>query len=147
MKDIIIIRSIFLFMSVWGVALILLWFRPRMEIIWKIGATVILGFYVWFFWDEIARDFLLVKTAWYTSLVTFFRDGAILVYANLFLFWPVTLVVIFYKSDDIGAERLLKFMILLTLVLWLMFVAYFYFDSGISRFFNETLKKMIPYAR
>jgi len=134
-------------MSVWGIAIIMLWFRPRIEIFWKIVATAIIAFYMWFFWDELSRDFLAFRAGWYASFIAFGRDLLTLVFANLFLFWPVVLILIFYKADDMGAEKLLKFMCVLSLVLWVLFVVYFYFESGISTFFNETLKKLIPYAR
>ena len=147
MKDIIIIRSIFLFMCVWGITCLLVWFRPRIELFWKIVATAIFAFYLWFFWDEILRDFSAFKITWYTSFLTFGKDLLTLVFANFFMFWPLTLIVVFYKADDIGAEKVLKFICLLTLVLWLVFVVYFYFDKGINTFFNATLKKMIPHAR
>lgn len=134
-------------MCVWGITCVFLWIRPRIELFWKAVATVILAFYVWFFWDEILRDFNSFKSGWYSSFIIFGKDLLTLVFANLFLFWPIVLVIVFYKADDTGAEKLLKFMCILSLVLWLVFVVYFYFDSGINTFFNDTLRKLIPHAR
>ena len=51
------------------------------------------------------------------------------------------------QADEMGAERLLKIMCLLTLVLWVIFVAYVYYDKGIDKFLYENLRKMIPDAR
>lgn len=54
---------------------------------------------------------------------------------------------IFYQADDIGAERLLKFLCVLTLVLWIIFIMYSFFSSGIDKYFYENFKKMIPGAK
>jgi hypothetical protein len=147
MNDIIIIKSVFFFMCLWGLSLVLLWFRPRIEIFWKIVATLILLFYCWFFFDEILKGLAAFRASWYVSVLDFLRELITLVFINLFFLWPLALVVIFYKANDMGSERLLKFMCVLTLVLWVIFVIYFYYHAGIDRFFYENLKKMIPHAK
>ena len=134
-------------MSLWSLATLLLWFRPRVEIFWKLVATLILAFHGWFFFEDITAGLSTFTAAWYTSLFEFVKESAILLFINLFYLWPVILVVIFYKADDIGAEKLLKFICLLTLVLWILFLVYLHFSKGIDSFFYENLKKMIPNAK
>ena len=144
MNETLIIKSVFIFISIWGLGIILLWFRPRIEIFWKIIATLILGFYVWFFFDEILSGFDAIKSNWHISSLHFLKELVTLIFVNMFFFWPVCLILIFYKADDIGAERLLKFICLLTLILWIIFVVYFYFSTGINKYLYENLKKIIP---
>lgn len=147
MKETLIIKSLFIFISFWGLGTVLIWFRPRIEIFWKIIATLIFAFYIWFFYDEIFTGFNTFLASWYISTLDFIKELITLVFINLLFLWPLCLVLIFYKSDTIGAEKLLKFMCVLTLVLWIIFVIYFYFNTGIDKFLYNSLKKMIPSAK
>ena len=144
MKDVLIIKSIFLFMVIWGFALLLAWFRSRIEWIWKVMATLIFGFYIWFFFSEIETAFLAFKGQWYLSLLEFLKELFAVVFTNLFFLWPLALIMVFFKADEIGAENLLKFMCILSLVLWLIFIAYYYFNVGIDKFLFESLKNLLP---
>jgi Na+-driven multidrug efflux pump len=147
MNEALIIKSVFIFVSIWGIGIVMLWFRPRIEIFWKIIATLIFGFYIWFFLDEILRGLGTFKSEWYVASLQFLKEFITLVFVNMFFFWPLALILIFYKADDIGAEKLLKFLCLLTLILWIVFVIYFYFSSGIDKYLYENLKKIIPDAQ
>jgi len=146
-NEILFIKSIFLFLSFWGLAILLLWFRPRVEIFWKIMATFILLFYLWFFWDEVYKGFISFKAEWYLAVIEFFRESLFIIFGTLFIIWPISLIIIFYMANDIAAEKMLKFLCILTLFLWIIFIIYFFFHEGIAKFFYETLKKMIPYAK
>ena len=143
-NDILILKSIFLFCSIWGIAVILLWFRSRIELFWKLVATLIFIFYMWFFYNEFIQSFNSFKADWYISIIEFFKEILIIIFAGLLVIWPVILIIIFYKASDIGSEKLLRFICLLTIVLWIAFIIYYFFSSGIENFFYETLKKMIP---
>ena len=145
-NEILMIKSIFLFFSFWGITLLLLWFRPRIEIFWKLIATVIFVFYVWFFFNELVSGYHSFISGWYIAVINFLKEILIITFAGLFIIWPVVLILIFYKTNDMGAEKLLKFLCILTLILWILFIAYFFFSEGIVKFFYETLKKMIPHA-
>lgn len=145
-SNILVIKSIFIFFVLWGLAQLLLWFRPRIEIFWKAVSTLILGFYIWFFFAELKSGFSVFRGGWYIALLDFMKELLTIVFTGMFLIWPAALVIIFYKADDIGAERLLKFLCLLTLVLWLLFIIYFFFSAGIDRFFYDNLRKMVPRA-
>lgn len=147
MEKALLVKSIFFFISIWGIANILLWFRPRIELFWKLVATVIFGFYLWFFWGEIVTGYAAVSLNWYTVTLDFIKELISLIFVNLFFLWPVVLVVVFYKADEIGAERLLKFMCIITLILWIIFVVYIYFDQGIDRFLYKNLKDVLPDAK
>ena len=147
MNETLIIKSVFIFISIWGIGIIMLWFRPRIEIFWKIIATLIFGFYIWFFFDEIVLGLNTFRSEWYLSSLQFLKELITLVFVNMFFFWPLVLILIFYKADEIGAERLLKFVCILTLILWIIFVLYFYFSTGIDKYLYENLKKMIPHAQ
>lgn len=147
MENAILVKSIFMFVSLWGFTVLFLWFRPRIEIFWKIVASVIFVFYVWFFWDELSRGYGSFTAAWFDVTVYFLRELLALVFVNLFLFWPVALIMVFYKANDIGAEKLLKFMCILTIALWIIFIIYVYFNQGIDKFLFEKLKQMVPGAR
>ncbi len=147
MNEALIIKSVFIFVSLWGIGIVMLWFRPRIEIFWKIIATLILGFYIWFFFDEIVSGLSTFKSGWAASSLQFLKELITLVFVNMFFFWPLALILIFYKADDIGAEKLLKFLCILTLILWIVFVVYFTFSSGIDKYLYENLKKIIPDAQ
>jgi cytosine/uracil/thiamine/allantoin permease len=64
----------------------------------------------------------------------------------MFIIWPVTLIIIFYKANDIGSEKLLRFICLLTIILWVAFIIYFFFSLRVEDFFYDTLKTMVPKA-
>lgn len=147
MENLFLVRSIMIFMAFWGLGILLLWFRPRIDIFWKIVATLIFAFYCWFFFAEISQNYLAIRHDWFTFVVQFLMDFGTLLFSNLFLFWPILLVVIFYKSDDFGAERLLKFVVIFSLLLWFFMIAYVYYYKGINSFMFDKLREMIPYAR
>ncbi|OHD66696.1 MAG: hypothetical protein A2176_11165 [Spirochaetes bacterium RBG_13_51_14] len=147
MNEALLIKSVFLFIVIWGIGIAMLWFRPRIEIIWKIIATVILIFYIWFFLDEINSGYASFTAGWYGFILNFFKEILSLVFVNLFFIWPLALIIIFYKTDAIGAEKLLKFLCMLTLVLWIVFIIYFFFSKGIDQFIFKNLKEMVPHAK
>jgi len=146
MNEFFIIKSIFIFVAFWGIGVILLWFRPRIEIFWKIVATLILVFYLWFFYNELKDGVTQFLGDPPTFLVHFFKELAVLVFVNLFFIWPLALILIFYKADDIGAERLLKFLSILTLVLWIVFIVYFFINRGAETHIIDGLKKIFPHG-
>jgi hypothetical protein len=145
-NDVLMIKSVFLFFSIWGFTVLLLWFRPKIELFWKIIATLIFIFYVWFFLNELKTSFTSFKAEWYLSIIEFLKELLIIIFAGMLIIWPLVLVIIFFKANDMGAEKLLRFVCLLTLVLWIVFIIYFFFSTGVEKFFYENLKKMIPKA-
>ncbi len=147
MNEALIIKSVFLFMVLWTIGIAMLWFRPRIEIVWKIIATVILVFYTWFFFDEISSGYNSFSAGWYGFILNFLKEVLSLVFVNLFFIWPLALIIIFYKADAIGAEKLLKFLCVLTLVLWIIFILYFFFSKGIDDFMIKNFKEMVPGAK
>ena len=147
MEKALIIKSISIFIFVWGVAVTFLWFRPRIEIFWKMIATALFLFYVWFFYDEVYKGFTAIQADWYPVILSFFRELLVLVFVNLFFLWPVLLFVIFYKADDMGAELLLKFMCVFTVVVWIGFVVYVLYDKKIDVYLYEKIRSFIPFAR
>jgi hypothetical protein len=147
MSEGLLIKSLFLFIIFWGVGIAMLWFRPRIEIVWKIIATVILFFYIWFFFDEIGSGYAAFSTGWYAFILNFLKELVSLVFVNLFFIWPLALIIIFYKADAIGAEKLLRFLCVLTLVLWVVFILYFFFSHGIDDFLIRNFKEMVPGAK
>ena len=147
MTDGLLIKSVFLFIIFWGIGIAMLWFRPRVEIVWKIIATVIFFFYVWFFFDEFNAGYNAFSAGWYGFTLNFLKELVSLVFVNLFFIWPLALVIIFYKADAIGAERLLRFLCVLTLVLWVVFILYFFFSRGIDEFLLKNFKEMVPGAK
>lgn len=145
-NDILMIKSVFMFFIFWGIAVLMLWFRPRIELFWKLIASLIFIFYIWFFFGELSAGIASFKAGWYISIVEFLKEMLIIVFAGMFIIWPLALIIIFYKANDIGAEKLLRFLCLLTIALWIVFIIYFFFSKGIEKFFYETLKQMIPKA-
>ncbi|MFC1670581.1 hypothetical protein ACFL20_09320 [Spirochaetota bacterium] len=151
MKDIFVFKSLykslFIFTTIWGLSMILMWFRPRVEIFWKIIATIIFAFYTWFLFDGIKMGFSSFTQNWYVSIVDFLKEFLFFIFVNLLFLWPLSCILIFFKSDAIGSERLLKFMCIFTLILWIIFVVYMYFNTGIDKFFYDNLKEMVPGAK
>ena len=144
-SNVIILKSsIFMFCSIWGFAILLLWIRPRVELFWKIVATIIFIFYIWFFFNELTLSFSSLKADWYIAIIEFFKEVLIIIFSGMFIIWPIILIVIFYKANDIGSEKLLRFICVLTIVLWVAFIIYSFFSSGVENFFYGTLKNMIP---
>jgi hypothetical protein len=136
-----------MFLCLWGICVIAIWFRPSIEIFWKILATIILAFYLWFFNEELINGYSSFQKDWYVLFVDFLKELITMTFTTLFFLWPVALIIIFYKADDTGAEKLLKFMCILTLVLWIVLILLVFYDKGIDKFLYENLKKMIPNAK
>jgi len=132
MNETIIIKSLFFFMCIWTLSLVFLWFRSKIDLFWKITATLIFLFYCWFFFDDIAKGIDHLREGWYVFLLDFFKELISLIFINLFFLWPLALIMIFFKADDIGSEKLLRFMCVLTLALWIIFVVYFYDAFSVS---------------
>ena len=147
MDKALLIKSVFFFVSLWGFTVAFLWFRPRIEVFWKIIATLIFVFYVWFFWDDLNKGYAALTVDWYKVTVDFMKELIAHVFVNLFFLWPVALIVVFYKADEFGAEKILKFMCILTIILWIVFAVYVYYERGIDTFLYKNLKEMIPDAK
>jgi hypothetical protein len=141
-----IIKSVFMFVCLWSIGIMLLWFRHSVETFWKIVATLILGFYIWFFFEEISKGYASFMGAegWQSATIHFLKELTAIIYSTLFFLWPLSLIIIFYKSDDLGAQRLLKFMCIVTLVIWIIYVIYAYYDKGLNEFIDKNLKQIFP---
>lgn len=139
--------SMLLFTVIWGLSVVLLWMRPRIEIIWKIAASAIYGFYIWFFYKDFLKGYEKFQKDWYMVTIAFIKEFSALVFANMFFLWPLVLIIIFYKADDVGAEKLLKFMCIITLLAWIVFALYSVYSKQIDEFLFETLRQMIPHAQ
>ncbi|MEW6525764.1 MAG: hypothetical protein AB1444_03740 [Spirochaetota bacterium] len=139
--------SLLIFTTIWGLSVLLLWMRPRIEILWKIATSAIFGFYVWFFYKDLVKGYSQLEKDWYLVTIAFIKEFSALIFANMFFLWPLALIIIFYKADDIGAERLLKFMCIFTLVVWLVFTLYTFYSKQIDTFLFHTLREMIPNAQ
>ena len=137
-------KSVFFYSILWGIGILLLWFRPRIEIFWKVIGTVIFLLTFLFFKDEFLMGLQNLNAGWYIAVLSFLKEAMILTFMSTFFLWPVALVIIFYKADDMGAEKLLKFMSVLSLLLWVLFLVYVYFNAGIDKFLYENMQKMIP---
>lgn len=143
MNEALTLKSIFFFMIFWGIGVGMLWFRPRVEMVWKIVVTLIFAFYIWFFWDEIAAGYRTFEAGGYVFTIHFLKELLSLVFVNLFFLWPLSLIIVFYKADALGSERLIKFMCFFTLCLWIVFILYFFYSKGIDTFLYENMKKML----
>jgi len=144
MKDTIIIKTLFLFVSCWGIALFFVWCRPKIDIFWKAVATGRFALYLWFFWGELNAGYNAFSADWSAVTLQFLREILTLVFVNLFVLWPVALAVIFYKASELESERLLKFLCILTLVLWVIFIIYVLFSKGIDKVMFDGVKKVLP---
>jgi len=147
MEKTLILKSAPIFIFLWGFGIVFLWYRPRIEIFWKIIATILFAFYVWFFHEEITRGFAAIKADWFVIILSFLKDLLSLAFVSLFLLWPLLLMVIFYKSDDISAENLLKVICIITVVVWILFVAYVMYDKKIDPFLFDKVRSYIPFAK
>lgn len=131
-------------MCLWASALLLLWFRRGIGLIWKAGASVVFAFYCFFFGNEITAGLESLKADWYVSALDFFRGLMRTVFADMFFLWPLALFTVFAKADDIGSEKLIRFMITATAALWAGFLIYFRFSGSIDGFFYDKLKSLLP---
>ena len=147
MKEIMIIKSLFIFFIFWGIGIAMLWIRPRIEIFWKIAATVLYALQLWFFFEEASEGYKLFISGWYPYVINFLKEFLVLVFVNMFFFWPLALIIIFYKADDMGAERLVKILCVLSLALWIIFIVYAMFTKGIDSFFMDSFRQMVPGAK
>ena len=144
MSEFFILRTSIIFLGFWSLGIVLLWFRPRIEIFWKIIATLILAFVIYLCIDILQNDLDRFFENGINSLFLFLKEFFALLLLNLFFLWPVALVLIFYKADDIGAERLLKFMSIITLILLIIAFVYVFFSEGADQQILDNIKKIIP---
>ncbi len=143
-EKIFILKYLFILTSIWGLCILFLWFRPRIEIFWKIVATLLLAFYIIFFYEKLKIGFEMFQKDCFTALFNFIKEFLVILYILLVLVWPVSLIMIFYKSDDIAAERLLKFMCIFTLLTWTISILYILYNKNVDIFFYDMLKKILP---
>ncbi|MBP8988039.1 MAG: hypothetical protein KBG92_09555, partial [Spirochaetes bacterium] len=76
--------SMMMFSVIWGLSVVLLWMRPRIEILWKIAASGIYGFYIWFFYKDLLKGFKQFQKDWYTVTIAFIKEFSGLLFANMF---------------------------------------------------------------
>jgi hypothetical protein len=143
----VILKSLFFFVSLWGLATAFLIFRPRVSFLWKIAAIMLFLFYIWVFREEILNGYNALVNDWYGSIVIFAKEMLALVFYLMFIFWPLSLIIIFYKADDIGAENLLKFMVVFTLMLWIVIGVYSFQKQGLDTFLDKTVKDILPFIK
>ncbi len=134
-------------MIIWGISVIFLWFRPKIEFIWKIITFLIFAFYAWFFSEEITKGLIEFKADWFSSIMIFLKEIIFVIFYLLFIIWPIFLIIIFYKADDFGAERMLKFICIFTVILWIIIVSYVFYQKGIDEFLFQKFKTVIPFVK
>ncbi len=147
MESIIILKTVFIFIVLWGLAAAFLIFRPRVSFIWKIAAIMLYAFYVWYFREDIMSGYGSFTQDWFGTLILFAKEIMFLMFYLLFVFWPISLVIIFYKADDLGAQNLLKFMVIYTLIVWVIITIYAFNKKVIDSTLYETLTGWIPFIQ
>ncbi|MFW6364843.1 MAG: hypothetical protein ACOC2H_00050 [Spirochaetota bacterium] len=147
MESIIILKTVFIFILLWGLAAAFLVFRPRVSFVWKMAAFLLFFFYVWFFREEILSGYRAFVEDWYGTLIVFAKEIVFLVFYLLFVFWPVSLIIIFYKADDIGAENLLKFMVIFTLVVWILIAVFVFHRQGADSLLRTRIPAFLPFLQ
>lgn len=141
MNEVVSINSIFMYMCFWFIGLIMVLSRPRVEVVWKIIACVIFGLFVFLLFDEFKSGYNRFISGWYIYSLQFIKELIMYLFSSLFFLWPLALVIVFYKVDALGSEKILKFMCLFTLVLLIITLIYAYFSKGIDEFLIDNLKK------
>jgi hypothetical protein len=147
MEKALILKSLHIFMALWGIALLFLFFRPKIDFFWKFIALLLFSFYLFIFYDEVKAGYQSFIGHWDVELVIFLKEFLKIIFITLFLLWPVTLVIIFYRADDMGAEQLLKFMCVLTLLVWMIFILIIMFNKGYDVFFYEKLREIFRFEK
>ena len=141
MNEVISINSIFMYMCLWFIGLMMILSRPRVEIVWKIISCFIFALFIFLLFDEFKSGYNRFISGWYIYSLQFFKEFIMYLFSSLFFLWPLCLVIVFYKSDAIGSEKILKFMCLLTLVLLIISLIYAYYSKGIDKFLIDNIKK------
>lgn len=147
METNIFLKTIPFFIFIWGLAAAFLIFRPRIPVLWKIAAFLLYLFYIWVFKSDIEQFLIMVGQNWYITTILFLKESLYLTFYLLIIFWPISLFVIFYKSDDFGADRLLKFMIFFTIIFWIIVAVYSYNKRGIDNLLYNKLTELFPFLK
>ncbi len=66
-------KSVFFYSILWGIGILLLWFRPRIEIFWKVIGTVIFLLTFLFFKDEFLIGLQNLNAGWYVAVRSFLK--------------------------------------------------------------------------
>lgn len=143
MSEIFSLNAIFFFVCIWGCCLGLVWFRPRLEARWKIFATVLFLIMIYLVFSQLSNAWHQFTLGWHVYILQFLRELMMYLFSSLLFLWPLALVLIFYKADAMAAERLLVFMCIFTVVLFVMAVAYTYYSKGIDSFLLENLRELM----
>ena len=139
MESITIFKSAPILLFLWGAAIALLLFRPYLSAVWKLIPLLLFVFYIWFFHREFMSTYAALKTNFALIFVSFLKDLLIICFYILFLLWPAGLVFAFYSSDELTAEFIIKFLVAMTLAVWLAMTVYILFSNKID---GELLKKL-----
>ncbi|MDA3899470.1 MAG: hypothetical protein PF637_03010 [Spirochaetes bacterium] len=147
METNIFLKTIPFFTIIWGISVAFLIFRPRIPIIWKMAAILLFLFYISVFRSDIEAFFVLARDNWYQTLILFFKETLYLLFYMMFIFWPLSLIIIFYKYDDFAAERLLKFMVFFTIAFWIGIAIYSYNKKGIDDILYNKVIELFPFFK
>jgi len=139
MESITIFKSAPIFLFLWGAAIALLLFRPYLSAVWKLLPLLLFLFYLWFFHQEFLSTYTALKVNFAATIIAFLKDLLIALFYILFLLWPVGIVFAFYSADEVTSEFIIKFLIALTLVVWLAMTVSIITGNKLD---NELLKKL-----
>jgi len=139
MESITIFKSAPIFLFIWGAAIALLMFRPYLSGVWKIIPLLLFLFYLWFFQQEFMSTYAALRANFVMTIIAFLKDLLVVLFYILFLLWPVGIVFAFYSADEVTSEFIIKFLVALTLVVWLAMTVYIVTSNKLD---NELLKKL-----
>jgi hypothetical protein len=118
--------------------------RKGIEPVWKIFPFLIFGFYLWFHrnlfppvWNNIQADYV-------NFLMKFIPEFGKAIFYLLPYIWMVIFVTVFYMVDEAKAEKLMKFMVFLTIVIWLFWLANHFFGEKLAPFLKREVPKFLP---
>jgi hypothetical protein len=142
MSELLTINAVFVYMCLWALGLVMMWLRGRIELGWKLIASAIFLFYIILLNKELQTGYERFMADAYIQTMHFLKEFVMYLFSSIFFLWPLSLIVVFYKSSDYGSEKLLKFMCVLTLVLLVIGVIYAYHSHDIDTFLFKNFRKL-----
>ena len=118
------IRALLLpYFLAWALLLLLLLFRSECKWIWKTAVVCVFLFYALWFWPELQQTSRRYAQRFDLELLHFLRNIGRLLPFILLILWPIALYKAYVTASAAKVERILRNMLLLTLIYWLWWIS------------------------
>ncbi len=128
----------------WFLAVLFWLLRRGIELIWKLAAVAAFAAHLYFqypvflkVWQEIESDYVQFLMKFTVSLgKTFFELWSAI--------WMIVMVAVFYMVNELAAEKWVKTLFFLTLLVWAIWFVNFFYGKEIGEYLGKEIPAFFP---